>query len=369
MPGRATDRTGAKILDAALRVLVDFGVKRATVDLVANYAGVSHMTVYRRWSTRNEVLRVAVLNELAVVVQHAVTRVEGAGSFPDQVVSAFTELVDSLRRHPLLVRVLSTEPEVLMSLLSDRSIAVLDWTVPIIGEALERLSGQPLHDPDTLADVFVRLAQSVLLLERSDRPLSTRHDVALYARQALASLARDAAPDAAVVAAPRAGRRAVMPLMAASAAAVLFGGGLLLNPVVHDVMHTDVVGTVSSAPSPPATKTRPPSPPSELSPAPADPPAPHVSTTASWPLPSSSPTTDVSTTSTSRTPRPSPAPPATQGNGSGSINSPSFRPQPPHSGGPGGPQIGPRTPGAAGEPRPGAPGPGADGPRAGRGPA
>lgn len=112
VPGRATDRTGgAKILDAALRVLVDFGVKRATVDLVANYAGVSHMTVYRRWSTRNEVLRVAVLNELAVVVQHAVTRVEGgAGSFPDQVVSAFTELVDSLRRHPLLVRVLSTEP-------------------------------------------------------------------------------------------------------------------------------------------------------------------------------------------------------------------------------------------------------------------
>ncbi|MCV7359695.1 AcrR family transcriptional regulator [Mycolicibacterium fluoranthenivorans] len=47
MSGQAPDPTGAKILDAAARVLTDFGFKRATVELVAKYAGVSHMTVYR----------------------------------------------------------------------------------------------------------------------------------------------------------------------------------------------------------------------------------------------------------------------------------------------------------------------------------
>jgi hypothetical protein len=30
----------------------DFGVKRSTVELVANYAGVSHMTIYRRWPSK-----------------------------------------------------------------------------------------------------------------------------------------------------------------------------------------------------------------------------------------------------------------------------------------------------------------------------
>lgn len=39
MSGQAPDPTGAKILDAAARVLTDFGFKRATVRLVAKYAG------------------------------------------------------------------------------------------------------------------------------------------------------------------------------------------------------------------------------------------------------------------------------------------------------------------------------------------
>ena len=365
MPARATDRTRAKILDAALRVLVDFGVKRATVELVANYAGVSHMTVYRRWSTKNEVLRLAVLTELAAMVSDAVTCVEGTGPFPDQVVSAFTELVDSLRQHPLLVRLLNTEPEVLMPLLSDQSSAVLDSTVPIISEALERLSGQPLDDPDTLADVFVRLAHSVLLLRRSERPLSTRHDIEIFARQALPSLARAAAPAPARISAPEARRRGVAPLMAASAAAVLIGGGLLLNPVVHDVMHTDVVGTVSSVPSPAATTHQPStSPPSGPAMAPADSSPSQVSTTASSPLPASSRTADVATTATSRTPQTSRAPAVTPRNGSGSINSPSFRPPPPTPGRPPGPPGGPR-PGALG---PAAPGAAAGGSHSGRGP-
>jgi AcrR family transcriptional regulator len=71
VPGPKPDPTGAKILDGAIRVLGDFGVKRATVELVAKYAGVSHMTIYRRWPSKNDLLKTAVIGEFTTLLDTA----------------------------------------------------------------------------------------------------------------------------------------------------------------------------------------------------------------------------------------------------------------------------------------------------------
>ena len=63
MTAQKPDPTGAKILDGAIRVLGDFGFKRATVELVAKYAGVSHMTIYRRWPSKVDLLKTAIVGE------------------------------------------------------------------------------------------------------------------------------------------------------------------------------------------------------------------------------------------------------------------------------------------------------------------
>jgi AcrR family transcriptional regulator len=60
-PGRRRDHTrGPEILDAALEVLAETGYDRMTIDLVAARAKAGKATVYRRWSSKAELVIDAV---------------------------------------------------------------------------------------------------------------------------------------------------------------------------------------------------------------------------------------------------------------------------------------------------------------------
>ena len=62
-PGRPRDpHTDTCIISAALRVLAQHGYSRMTLDLVAQEAGVSRPTIYRRYANKAE-LAMAALNE------------------------------------------------------------------------------------------------------------------------------------------------------------------------------------------------------------------------------------------------------------------------------------------------------------------
>jgi AcrR family transcriptional regulator len=292
--GQVPDPTGAKILDAAARVLADFGFKRATVELVAKYAGVSHMTVYRRWSTKNELLRAAALRELSAVLDGAFSCTGRSESFREQVLGAFADTVWSVQHHPLMRRELDTDRDALLPLMATGSGAVMESVLPQISARLLHLatdSDVVVEDPDALADVFVRLAHSLLVVERSDRPLSTRSDVADYAHRALGPLvgtvASTPAPELHVVAdelaelavGSPARRRPRLHLAAASLLVTgLLGGALLVYPVEREFTPTDSSSTSVSAttPAPPSSIVAPPPLPSPV-PTPAsallDPPA------------------------------------------------------------------------------------------------
>lgn len=57
------DPTGERILEAALQTMLSFGIRRATVDEIARRAGVSHMTVYRRWSNKTDLVLAVLMRE------------------------------------------------------------------------------------------------------------------------------------------------------------------------------------------------------------------------------------------------------------------------------------------------------------------
>ena len=193
--GGELDATSARVLDAAVQVLVDFGFKRATVDLVAKYAGVSHMTVYRRWPAKNELLRAAVLREFSAVFDAAIHHVDDRGTFEDKVIGAFTAVVWSVRNHPLMTRELKIEPETVLPFLTTSSGPAMQTALAFVADRLRgwaQASGLELDDPEALADIVVRLAHSVLLVPQPTRPLDTRIDIENYAQRYLGPLTRSA---------------------------------------------------------------------------------------------------------------------------------------------------------------------------------
>ena len=185
VPGPKPDPTGAKILDGAIRVLGDFGVKRATVELVANYAGVSHMTIYRRWPSKNDLLKTAIVGEFTTLLDTAFENAAEHGtSFADRTLTAFSDTVWAVQTHPLALRELNTDSSEQLPMLSSTSSAVMEAGVPLVAEQLHRLAetadGTPA-DLDSVADVFVRLGYSLVVVTRPGHLLTTRAEVAAYA--------------------------------------------------------------------------------------------------------------------------------------------------------------------------------------------
>jgi AcrR family transcriptional regulator len=189
------DTTGARVLDAAVQVLVDFGFECATVDLVVKYAGVSHTAVYRRWPAKNALLGAAVLREFNTIFDAAVRRLDDRATFEDKVIGAFTAVVWSVRNHPLMTRELKIEPETVLPFLTTSSGPAMQTALAFVADRLRgwaQASGLELDDPEALADIVVRLAHSVLLVPQPTRPLDTRIDIENYAQRYLGPLTRSA---------------------------------------------------------------------------------------------------------------------------------------------------------------------------------
>lgn len=199
MSGQKPDPTGAKILDGATRVLGDFGFKRATVELVAKYAGVSHMTIYRRWPSKNDLLKTAIMGEFTTLLETAFASTGSPGtSFADRSVNAFADIVWTLQSHPLVLRELNSESG--EQLPASTSGAVMEACVPLVTEQLQSLGAAAEDAPadlDPVADVFVRLAYSLVTVKRPGRPLTTRPEVEDYARECFGPYMEGLAADAA----------------------------------------------------------------------------------------------------------------------------------------------------------------------------
>jgi AcrR family transcriptional regulator len=109
----AEDRATQAILDATRSSVLDFGVRRTTLSDVARRAGVSRMTVYRRYPDVDAVLRDLMTREFGAVIDAAAREAEGADG-RTRLVRAMGVAVRELRDHPLLRKVADAEPELLM---------------------------------------------------------------------------------------------------------------------------------------------------------------------------------------------------------------------------------------------------------------
>ena len=108
------------VLDAARATVLDFGFRRATLTEVARRAGLSRMTVYRRYSDGNELMRALMSREFGQVLIEAQTRAGALEDPLDRVVSGVTGTLGMLMEHPLMLRLLELEPEMLLPYLTDR---------------------------------------------------------------------------------------------------------------------------------------------------------------------------------------------------------------------------------------------------------
>jgi AcrR family transcriptional regulator len=150
-PGFTPDDT---LLDAARECILAVGWRRTTLTEVARRAGVSRMTLYRRWPDMQTLLADLMTREWG-----GLALPPGDGSPLDRVASGVTTTVTALRGNELFAKILHVDPELLLPYLLDRRGRTQDALLAVLTE--EVAAGQregAVRDGDPAL-----LARSVLL--------------------------------------------------------------------------------------------------------------------------------------------------------------------------------------------------------------
>lgn len=149
----------ATYLDAARECIIDLGWRRTTLTEVARRAGVSRMTIYRRWSDMNQLMGDLLTREWAAVVA--------------QVVEQHTNVADTLvrgayalRDNELFTRIIDIDPEMLIPYLRVRRGRAQEAILAVIVQLL--IAGQAdgevrMGDPQAMARSFLLAVHGFVL--------------------------------------------------------------------------------------------------------------------------------------------------------------------------------------------------------------
>ena len=153
-------------LDAAREAILAVGWSRTTLTDIARRAGVSRMTLYRRWPDTQTLLADLMTREWGSVVALAAERAASRSTARERITSGVVATVQALRGNELVRRIVDVDPEVLLPYLLDRrgrsQQYVADATAALVEEG-QRDGSVRTGDPTTLARALVLAAHGFVL--------------------------------------------------------------------------------------------------------------------------------------------------------------------------------------------------------------
>ena len=184
------DDTTARVLDAALAEVTEFGIRRTTVDSVAQRAGLARMTVYRRFAGKDPLVQAVVVREvrrfLVSLAGSLITTTTGAEGLERGFVAGLLGWYS----HPFCLRLLRSEPETVLPYLTREAAPTLAVVKSFIRAQLAHVSDVDRITPDSLdaaCEAVTRLAQSFALTPPGER-LPTEAELRVTARRMILPL-------------------------------------------------------------------------------------------------------------------------------------------------------------------------------------
>jgi AcrR family transcriptional regulator len=108
------------LLDATQACVLAVGVRRTTMTDVARRAGVSRMTLYRRYADVTSLLQALMTREFTEIIGEVEAEAAELATARERLVATAVAGVDRLTRHPLFLRIVDVDPELLLPYLTTR---------------------------------------------------------------------------------------------------------------------------------------------------------------------------------------------------------------------------------------------------------
>jgi AcrR family transcriptional regulator len=171
------------LLDAALEAATLHGISKLSMGDVARRADLSRQTLYRHYPSKDTLVAAVVTAEtgklIEQVVAAALAETEPQASLEAGLLTALTVLRD----HPLLDRLVRTEPEALLPLLTTDSSPVMVQVRGVVEAILTEGNPDLTQEPVAMrrfADVVTRLLISYAVSAPDDPPEVVAHFLSTF---------------------------------------------------------------------------------------------------------------------------------------------------------------------------------------------
>lgn len=185
------DLTGERILDAALEQFEEEGIRRSSVEAVARRAGVSRITIYRRFPRKEALVNAVAAREARRMIAATDAHTTSIPDAEDRVAEAFAFLLHRLRDHALTRRLIAIEPESVLGSLTVEAGPVLALGVEYVAQQIRRGHEEgafPQYDPEPVAELLVRFGHSMLLTPQASIDLESEESMRAFAREHIAPI-------------------------------------------------------------------------------------------------------------------------------------------------------------------------------------
>ncbi|WP_435214572.1 TetR/AcrR family transcriptional regulator [Streptomyces sp. bgisy034] len=151
------------VLDAVRDCVLAVGVRRTTLTDVARRAGVSRMTLYRRWPDVRSLVGDLMTREWVAVATGAMPERRPGTTTRDLMVEGLVAGVRTFRAHPLFQKIVDVDPELLLPYVLDRRGASQMALLALLTDAVR----EGHADGSVRAGHVERQARSLLLIVQS----------------------------------------------------------------------------------------------------------------------------------------------------------------------------------------------------------
>lgn len=162
-PIRHNHSDGDAVLDAVRDCVLAVGVRRTTLTDVARRAGVSRMTLYRRWPDVRSLVGDLMTREWVAVATAAMPERRAGAHARGLIVDGLVAGVEAFRVHPLFRKIVDVDPELLLPYVLDRRGASQEALIALLADAVR----EGHTDGSVRAGHVERQARALLLIVQS----------------------------------------------------------------------------------------------------------------------------------------------------------------------------------------------------------
>jgi AcrR family transcriptional regulator len=179
------DPYAERILEAARGELVEFGIRRTSLDDVARSAGVGRATLFRRFPNRDALMNAVAAREARQAISAVDEQVAAIEDPEEFLVAGALAVIRQITGNDLLQRLLVTDRDLMLPLLSGKGAPVLAMGRLYMQFQLERLRahGAILRgDPEVVSELLARLTLSLALNPEGVVPLDDEESLEAIVR-------------------------------------------------------------------------------------------------------------------------------------------------------------------------------------------